>query len=154
MSMVLCEKSDIVAIADKIRAAKGTTAKLTMQEIIDNCGGNSSSGESMSVETCTVVITSKLVEEFWATCYADGQFYVMDMSGTPMPLLDAPGEGRVKTYVIENVVKYAVLPVSLSISPDNATVGTGFQDVTYVDSIHKVFVITAEDGATVEINIS
>lgn len=36
MSMVLCEKSDIVAIADKIRAAKGTTAKMTMKEIIDN----------------------------------------------------------------------------------------------------------------------
>ena len=152
MSVVLCEKSDIVAIADKIRAANGTTAKMTMQEIIDNCGGSSSGGAK--VETCTVVITSKLVEEFWATCYADGEFYVVDISRMPMPLYDAPGEGRVKTYVIENVVKYAVLPISISIPTDNEIVGDGFQDVTYVDSIHKVFVITAGDGATVEINIA
>ena len=60
MSMVLCEKSDIVAIADKIRAANGTTAKLTMQEIIDNYG--SSGGTASSLVTGTFSISEDMYE--------------------------------------------------------------------------------------------
>lgn len=61
MSMILCEKSDIVAIADKIRTAMGTTAKMTMKEIIENCGGNSSSGaSSLTTGTFSVSMTDEL----------------------------------------------------------------------------------------------
>lgn len=63
MSMVLCDKSDITAIADKIRAAKGTTEKMTMKEIIENCGGNSNSGDgasSLTTGTFSVSMTDEL----------------------------------------------------------------------------------------------
>ena len=63
MSMVLCDKSDITAIADKIRAAKGTTEKMTMKEIIENCGGNSSGGGgSVSLATGNFSVSTDMYE--------------------------------------------------------------------------------------------
>lgn len=62
MSMVLCEKSDIVAIADKIRAATGITTKMTMKDIIDNCGGNSSGGGSVSLTTGNFSVSTSMYE--------------------------------------------------------------------------------------------
>lgn len=53
MSMVLCERKDIVAIADKIRAANGTTEEMTMAEIVENCGGSDPVLQSKTVTPTT-----------------------------------------------------------------------------------------------------
>lgn len=42
MSFVLCEKKDLVALADKIRESTGSTNGLTFGEIVNNYGGGAS----------------------------------------------------------------------------------------------------------------
>ena len=111
------------------------------------------SGGGANVETCTVILSAN-AENYWATCYENGQFYVVDMSSAIMPALDAPGEETPTTYTINNVVRYSALIVQrMSMYGPTAT-GSGFTQVAGAETTNPVLFITAENGSTAYITVT
>ena len=82
---VLCEKSDLVAIADAVREATGSTENYNVSELsAATVEAISAGGSSGSVETCTVTG----VELEGTVTYSDGKQIVTDAEslyyGTPI----------------------------------------------------------------------
>ena len=63
MSFVLCEKKDLVALADKIRESTGSTNGLTFGEIVNNYGGGASGGSGCMHIKETVLLYDTLTIE-------------------------------------------------------------------------------------------
>lgn len=112
-----------------------------------------SGGGSAVVETCKIIMTSTEIINFWATCYSDGQFYVVDASMTPVPMLDAPGESNPVTYVIENVVRYTALSIERMGVNAKAATGSGFQGVGSDSTTQLSLIITEGAGKTAYITV-
>ena len=135
------------------------TAEVTLQadlirQITTTLQGKIVGGGSANVETCTVVLNSNVVANFWATCYVNGEFYVMDRSGIPVLLMDAPSVGNDQTLVVENVVRYSLLIMNTYSDNNKLFTGEGFDEMGSTATTQPFVIITAENGGTVTINVS
>ena len=69
---IITRKENIVAIADAVRAKKGTTAEMTLGEIVSGIEGiEAGGGSGASVETCTVTVDCTNL----FACHVDTIFY-------------------------------------------------------------------------------
>lgn len=121
--------------------------------------GEAQDDSSNSVETCTVTLTTDIpsaASNYYATCYYNGVFYTVDISGAVSPTASDDDDGGITelyTYTIENVICNSTF--AFYYTRNMSSVQPNFTNASLLINGYntKLFHIEAPNGGNVIINI-